>query len=156
MEILSIIFLTIFIATIVTLNKNNNKINIDDKYNFKSKEKLLTQTEYKFYKLINNIAQKQDLIVFSQVALNQIIKPNTYKELKIIGGKSIDFVLIDKYTNIKLCIELDDYTHNQEKRKTRDNIVNDIFNQCKMKLLRIPIEKAFTVERIEKIIKESL
>ena len=151
--ILDIMIISIFI--IYKIKKNNIETGIEYN-NYKSKEKLMTETEYKFYKLINNIAQKQNLIVFTQVALNQIIKANTYRELKKIGGKSIDFVLIDKERNIKLCIELDDYTHKQEKRKKRDMYINNIFFATDIKLLRIPTNQAFVYERIEKIIKESL
>ena len=157
-EILCLITISVIIIYNIIKNKETEKNTIIKNKNdkFKSKIKLMTNTEYKFYKLINNIAQKYNLIVFTQVALNQIIKAQTYKELKQIGGKSIDFVLTDKFTNIKLCIELDDYTHNKDKRQTRDNIVNNIFNKTDIKLLRIPIDQAFIYERIEKQIKESL
>ncbi len=155
--IIDITIILIIIISKIKINKNKTIVTKTNTYfNYKTREKLLTETEYKFYNLLNSIAQKQNLIVFSQVALNQIVKSNTYRELKKIGGKSIDFVIIDKDRNIKLCIELDDYTHNKEKRKIRDNIVNEIFNETNTKLLRVPIDKTFTVERLEKTIKESL
>ena len=116
----------------------------------------MTNTELQFYNLLKKITSKYELELFTQVALNQIIKADSKRGNLQIGAKSIDFVITDKYGNIKICIELDDYTHQRKDRIKRDNLVNELFRKVKIKLLRIPIEQAFIVERIEKTIKESL
>lgn len=124
--------------------------------NYIKRNSIMTQTEQNFYKLLKLITTKYNCEIFAQVSLYSIIQPLNYKALNRIRSKSIDYVITDKEYNIKLCIELDDYTHNKQERIKRDNFVNNIFKKTKIKLLRIPIEQAFIVERIEKQIKESL
>ena len=149
----------IIIIILVTIynKKRKNNPNVPNLYgSFNKKEKIMTNTELQFYNLLKKITSKYELELFTQVALNQIIKADSKRGNLQIGAKSIDFVITDKYGNIKICIELDDYTHQRKDRIKRDNLVNELFRKVKIKLLRIPIEQAFIVERIEKTIKESL
>ncbi len=154
-QIICIVFLiSFFIGFSINIIYNNRKeIHTIGKYTSK---KLLTDTELKFYTLLKSIANKYNLIIFAQVAVNQIIQPHTRKELYQIGAKSIDFVITDENVNIKFCIELDDYSHKKRSRIKRDNYINQIFKSVNIKLIRIPIDTAFIVERMEKIIKESI
>ena len=94
--------------------------------------------------------------LFTQVSLYQIINCKDYKEFNRIKSKSIDFVLTEKNCKIKLCIELDDNTHNQQKRIERDNFINKIFNDLNIKLLRIPVQNFYNLEELEQKIKENL
>ena len=142
------------IKKIIENKKSNNSPTLYGK--FEKKEKIMTETEIKFYKLLKSITDKLNLTIFTQVALNQIITTNNQKGKRQIGAKSIDFVITDEFANIKMCLELDDYTHQRKDRIKRDEIVNKLFEEINTKLIRIPIEKAFIVERIEKIITESL
>ena len=151
----------IIIIIIIIIIKRNKKNKEKRKYeipygNFTTKSRIMTRTELQFYNELKQIVKKYNYEIFTQVALNRIIESNNKTGLNQIGAKSIDFVITDKYGNIKICIELDDYTHKREERIERDNLVNAIFQKANKKLLRIPIEQAFTVERIEKMIKESL
>ena len=57
---------------------------------------------------------------------------------------------------IKLCIELDDYTHKREKRIKRDEFLNKLFNDLEIKLLRIPVQNYYNLEELKKKIEESL
>ena len=123
---------------------------------FTKKERIMTDTELKFYNLLKIIVNKYNLQIFTQVALNQIVHAESKRGRIQIGAKSIDYVITDIYGNIKFCIELDDYSHQRNDRIKRDNLVNEICRNANIKLLRIPVEQAFIVERIEKIIKESL
>lgn len=123
---------------------------------FTKKQRIMTDTELKFYNLLKIIVNKYNLQIFTQVALNQIVHAESKRGRIQIGAKSIDYVITDIYGNIKFCIELDDYSHQRNDRIKRDNLVNEICRNANIKLLRIPVEQAFIVERIEKIIKESL
>lgn len=120
------------------------------------KQKILTETELKFYKMIKSIANKYELELFTQVSLYELVYTKYKRDFNKISRKTIDYVLTDKDTNIKVCIELDDYTHNKEERKKRDQFINELFYNVKIPLLRIPVLPCYIVERIEKLIKESL
>ena len=71
-----------------------------------------------------------------------------------IRSKSIDFVITEDNGKIRLCIELDDATHNYNSRIERDNFVNYIFKQSNLKLLRIPVQDFYNLEDLERKITE--
>ena len=153
----------IIVIILLIIEKIQNKQIIENQQNIKNineiyekKEYLLTPNELKFYKLLKNITNKLDMNLFTQVSLYQIINCKDYKEFNRIKSKSIDFVLTEKNCKIKLCIELDDNTHNQQKRIERDNFINKIFNDLNIKLLRIPVQNFYNLEELEQKIKENL
>ena len=123
---------------------------------FTKKQRIMTDTELKFYNLLKIIVNKYNLQIFTQVALNQIVHAESKRGRLQLGAKSIDFVITDNCGNIKFCIELDDYSHQRDDRIKRDNLVNEICRNANIKLIRITVEQAFIVERMEKIIKESI
>lgn len=54
-----------------------------------------------------------------------------------INRKSVDYALLSKKDLSIICaIELDDYTHDREKRKARDEEVERIFRETKLPLIR--------------------
>lgn len=119
---------------------------------YKKKTYLLTQNELKFYKLLKNITEKNNLNVFSQVALYEIIKYKNIKDFNKIKSKTIDFVITDSNCKIKLCIELDDPTHIKENRQKRDEFINKLFKDLDIKLLRIPTQNYYNIKELEKYI----
>lgn len=71
--------------------------------------------------------------------------------------KNIDFVLVDKKNcRIKLCIELDDNTHNKEKRIERDNFINKLFKDLEIDLLRYPLYNIYYKDTLKKRIQENI
>lgn len=129
-------------------------INYNDKY--VKKEYLLTQTELKFYKLLKPITDELNLIICPQVPLYEIVKNIDYKDFNKIASKSIDFVITEPNLKIKLCIELDDYTHKQIKRIERDKFIEKLFKDLNIKILRIPVQNFYNLNELNVKIKESL
>lgn len=123
---------------------------------YEKKEYLLTPTELKFYKLLKSITDKIELSLFTQVSLYSIVKNKDFKNFNKIKSKSIDYVITEKNCKIKLCIELDDKSHNNQKRIERDEFINKLFDDLNIKLLRIPVESYYNIEKLEQKIKESL
>lgn len=159
-----IIFLIIVVILDIIINHKNNfkqEKNINSNYAnlsniYEKKNYLLTQKELKFYKLLKSITNKYNLNLFSQVALYEIIKSKNIKDFNKIKSKTIDFVIADSNCQIKLCIELDDSTHIQEKRQERDKFINELFKQLDIKLLRVPEQNFYNLEELENKIKENL
>ena len=137
------------------INENNEKENINIAL-YEKKEYLMTRNELKFYKQLKKITDKLDLTIFAQVSLYQIIKNKEYKDFNKIKIKSIDFVITENNGKIKLCIELDDSSHNKNNRIKRDNFINEIFKQTNINLLRIPVQAFYNLETLENKIKEQL
>ena len=104
------------------------------------------------------------MIVFAQVSLYNILetRPNLDYKTRItyfnkIASKSIDFVLVDKENcRIKLCIELDDCTHQKPERVNRDIFINQLFKELEIDLLRYPAYKVYYKETLKKRIQESI
>lgn len=144
------------------VEKRNNQISFNNEQNINYNEKyikkdyLLTQTELKFYKLLKQITDEMNLVICPQVALYEIIRNIEYRDFNKIKSKSIDFVITETNLNIKLCIELDDYSHKQNKRIERDNFINKLFEDLNIKLIRIPVQNFYNLEELKNKIKESL
>ena len=154
--ILIAVIIILIIEKIVNSKIENDNNNINYNQIYIKKEYLLTQNELKFYKLLKTITDKLNLTIFTQVSLYEIIKCKDYTNFNKIRSKSIDFVITEKNCKIKLCIELDDNTHNQTKRIERDNFINRLFDDINIKLLRIPVQNFYNLEELEQKIKESL
>ena len=154
--ILIIIIILLGINIILNkFNKNNENENINIGL-YEKKEYLMTKNELKFYKQLKKITDKLNLTIFVQVSLYQIIKNKEYKDFNKIKSKSIDFVITENNGKIKLCIELDDSSHNKNNRIKRDNFINEIFKQTNINLLRIPVQEFYNLETLENKIKEQL
>lgn len=77
--------------------------------------------------------------------------------LSHINRKSVDFVLCDKsYISPKLAIELDDKSHQQEDRKTRDQELERILAEAGIPLLRLENHGSFDSAAIQKQIQEKI
>ncbi len=151
----------IFIILVLIIEKfieTNEKEKIETKEieSFKKQECLLTATELKFYTYLKQITNKLGYELFCQVVLYEIIKTTNYKDFNKIKSKSIDFVITNKELKILLCIELDDKTHNQQKRIERDKLLDDIFKKSNQKIVHIKTQNYYNIEELEQQIRDSL
>lgn len=158
-----ILVILIMLLEKIAEKKNNSpipqeeiKTDINYKNKYIKKDYLLTQTELKFYKLLKQITDELNLIICPQVPLYEIVKNIDYKDFNKIQSKSIDFVITETNLKIKFCIELDDYSHKQEKRIKRDEFVNKLFEDLNIKLIRIPVQNFYNLDELKSKIKESL
>ena len=157
MYFIIILILTIAIIILEKLIDNkteNNNNSYKEKY--KKIEYLLTKSELKFYRILKQITDKLGYSLFCQVSLYEIIKSKNYKDFNKIKSKSIDFVITQENCKILLCIELDDKSHEKQKRIQRDNFINKLFQDLEIKLLRVPVQNFYNIEELEQKIKESL
>ncbi len=155
----ALIFVIIILMMDIILTKmpKQEKIENEDLSSlYEKKTYLLTQNELKFYKLLKNITDKNNLNLFCQVALYEIIKSKNIKDFNKIKSKTIDFVITDVNCKIKLCIELDDPTHIKENRQKRDEFVDNLFKELNIKLIRTPVQSYYNLNELENKIKESL
>ncbi len=161
MEYIIIILLLIYILIGKIKNKENK---LEYKKYYKPKKYLISKNELNFYKILIEIANELNLIVFAQVSLYNIIQTRKEIEYKTresyfrrIASKSIDFVLADPDNcRIKLCIELDDSTHNRQDRIKRDKFINELFKDLEIDLLRYPVYKTYYKDTLKRIIQENI
>lgn len=156
----------ILIVYIIKIKKDN-KFKTSDNINmiqapptlsslYDKKIYLLTSDELKFYKLLKPIVNRNELNLFTQVALYEIVKAKDIKDFNKIKSKSIDFVITDLNCKIKTCIELDDASHLKDSRQKRDIFIETLFNDLGIKLLRIPVQSYYDLTTLEAKIKELL
>lgn len=163
-SIIIIILLITFIKKIDKKQENKNvTVNATQEINYKEiykpKKYLISLTELNFYNTLLEITKELDLILFSQVSLYNIIetKYNNQSAFNKIKSKTIDFVLVDKNNcRIKLCIELDDYTHNRYDRIERDKFINKLFLDLEIDLIRFKASNYYNKEALKKRIEESI
>lgn len=161
--LLTILIILEIIRIIKYENRKDEKI-IEYKKMYKPRKYLITLNELKFYKILLQVANELNLVVFAQVSLYNILETQdkldyATKErfFRKIASKSIDFVLADPHNcRIRLCIELDDSTHNRPDRIKRDKFINDLFKDLEINLLRYPVYNTYYKEALKNKIQENL
>ena len=79
------VIIILMMDLIITKIPKQEKIENEDLSSlYEKKTYLLTQNELKFYKLLKSITDKNNLNLFSQVALYEIIKSKNIKYLNIV------------------------------------------------------------------------
>ena len=117
-----------------------------------AKRYIITLNELIFYKVLLEIAKELNLILLCQVSLYSIIQTKNKNDAYFnkIRSKSIDFVLVRQADcKIKLCIELDDSTHNYQNRIERDKFINSLFQDLNINLLRVKSKSVYNKESIK-------
>lgn len=129
-------------------------------YPYVPQERLLTQAELRFYKVLLQILPK-NVLVMMKVRMADIITCSE-KDWSAgwgpkISAKHIDFTLIDSQTSdIICCLELDDRSHLEKERVKRDKFVNKAFKTADVPLLRIPVARHYDPEEIASLIEVHL
>lgn len=121
------------------------------------KKTLMTDTEYNFYLKLKEL--ETDYKIVPQLSLSSVIKKLNNNTYYTDLFRIIDFAIFSNdYKELLLLIELNDSTHNTQKRKIRDSKVETICNSCNIKLMKFyttyPNEKEYVINRILKEIKK--
>lgn len=119
---------------------------------------LLTSYEYKLYKLLKPLADKNNLHIMSKVRIIDFIsvkrgmtKNEAYSYICKIKQSHIDFLICNPENLYPLAaIELDDNTHQSIKAQNRDKFKDEVFKSAGIKLYRV---KSIS-EDLEKIMNE--
>lgn len=115
----------------------------------------MTSYEGQLFKRLEAISNEK-YYVFPQVHLSSLLKHDVNNgqdwraALSKIQRKSVDFVLVDKVTlETAYAIELDDRTHDASRlRRERDELVNEIFFDTGIPLVRLRDIRSLTNEQI--------
>jgi cbb3-type cytochrome oxidase subunit 3 len=153
--LLILIFIT-FVAIIVSafIKKKEKKLP------FAKKKYFFTEAEKKFYLILKQVADKNNWVVFSKVRLRDVLYAygkNKFFDNNRIKQKHVDFLLYDNsgFSPV-VAIELDDSSHNLEKRIERDNFVDKVFASVDLPLLRVRAAANYDINVLEQEILESI
>ncbi len=122
---------------------------------------MMSQAEHTLFYLLCQLYADQ-YFIFPQVKLDKIFyvkSPFKYQHqyLNHIDRKSVDFLLCQKNpVRPVVAIELDDHSHQTEKRKARDKFVEALFSTTQLPLVRIPCQPVYALEALKECIDPSL
>jgi hypothetical protein len=122
---------------------------------------LLTPTEFAFYQVLIQIVGDKG-IVCPKVRLADVVGvvPGTEKYMAHLGRisqKHIDFVICNPQTMEPLfAIELDDKSHQKERRQERDTFVNEVFQKVGIRLVHMPALGDYDLEITRKTLTKRL
>lgn len=119
------------------------------KYNYLSRKNLLTKAELNFYKSLKTFIP-DNYSIMCKVRLADIVSSDDYGKKKMYGfnkikSKHIDFIIIDNDTSeIKYAIELNDRTHLLPKRILRDQFIEELFKNSRIKFITISVKYSYS------------
>lgn len=116
---------------------------------------LLTPTEFAFFRALKE-ACGAEYHILTKIGLWALVESkNDYVAWRKISQKHIDFVLCDPNSMFPvLAIELDDWTHNSPKRKTKDAEKDYILKRAVMPILRILPNETYDVQELAEVIRK--
>lgn len=118
------------------------------------KSHVLTMNEQKLYKALKPIIDGNNLTVFPKVRLADFIycprtTRNFYTWFNKISAKHIDFLICDLNAKPLLAVELNDNSHDTVAGKKRDDFVDDVYYNVKLKSLYL---RNYDVRELESLI----
>lgn len=136
-------------------DNNIDYINQENYYPY-HKKYLLTKHEYYFFKNLYKAIEPYNLSIMAKIRLADLVEVNSNVGKKYmsyfgkIKSKHIDFALvIPEKMEIKYLIELDDSSHEAQKRIDRDIFVNNLLSATGYTLLRTYGDLSEIIKTIE-------
>ena len=115
------------------------------------KRPLLTASELRFFREMECTVGPEYLIIIKPrlADLFEVNEAGRWGDFCRISQKHVDFVVLDQKTmEPVVALELDDRSHQRKDRIERDKFVNAVFEGCGLPLLRIPVGKAYCLEKL--------
>jgi len=143
------------IAVIIRKLKNQKDCNPLEVYPYEPKRILTSPEQVLFHRLLKALPEH---IILTQVQYSGFLKvKDGFQHNKFhpkIRQKSIDFLVCNTDFTAIAAIELDEKSHDTEKRKLSDDFKNKAILESGLKLHRWRVEKIPSIEEIKRIIME--
>jgi very-short-patch-repair endonuclease len=164
-SLLSIAFF-LFVAVLLLLFiysqiKGRGRRRVEQPFSYKSRQKLFTPSETTFLYALER-AVGDHYRIFGKVRLADIVDTEVYRGVRdkafgLIAYKHVDFLLCDKSDLSIVCaIELDDRTHQSEKRMIKDAEKTYALNSAAIPLIRFPVGSSYVLREIKIKIQDKL
>ena len=127
-------------------------------YPYVSTRSLFTKHEQQFLQVLEQAAE--DYRVFGKVRVADVIevrkglsKSEWQRAFNRISQKHLDFVLCHPHDlSIWCAVELDDKTHRQADRKSRDDLLENALAAAAVPLVRVPSRRSYDVAEIKALL----
>lgn len=123
---------------------------------YRLRDDFLSPAEFSFFKVLSSMISPR-LAIQSKVRLADVFfvsQPNkNLNYFNYISQKHIDFLVCDSVDmKLLLGIELDDASHQAEKRQKRDEILDRVFQAANLPLVHIPVQREYNTREIATMI----
>ena len=151
-----LILLVVFVGAISIFNQKRKPV---ISYPYQKQDKLFTPAERSFLGVLEQ-AVSDKYRVFGKVRLADVIQVKSgvgrsvrQSAFNRIQSKHLDFIVCDPGDlSIQFAVELDDSSHSQTKRKTRDAFVDQALKVATVPLFRFPAKQAYSVREIKNVL----
>ncbi len=135
-------------------------LGLDEPSPYRLRADFLSDTELSFYRVLESVVADRARIC-PKVNLGDVFfvsgGDQRQAQWNKISRKHIDFLLCSKATMGPLAgIELDDSSHNRSDRKERDTLVDSIFRQAGLPMIRVPARRNYTPSELNDLLAECL
>ncbi len=152
---LTTLFFIIIVGLIVLLFLKAKGGTSNDEPSYQKIDTLLTPAERSFFGVLQQ-AVGNEADIFVKVRLADVLTPKKgmsrgewQKAFNRISSKHLDFVLCDKSDlSVRCAIELDDKSHAKNKRRKRDEFLEEICQAAGLHLIRFPAKNAYVIDEI--------
>ena len=119
---------------------------------YRLRDDFLSPAEASFYRVLLTVL-KGEALVCPKVGLSDVFfvtRPHENRAASNrIAQKHVDFLVCDPATLRPLFgIELDDASHARADRQARDELVERVFEAASLPLLRVPVQRAYTLPEL--------
>lgn len=151
-----IVFILFFAMNMfIKKEKEDPKVNQNEKLPYKVTDNILTDSERSFYRVLMQIVGDK-AIICPKVGLKDIffiskgVGKDYMKYFGKIAQKHVDFLLCEPSSMKPICgIELDDISHTNKKSYERDLFVEKVYRDANLELIRMSSKSGYTFAEIE-------
>lgn len=157
----TVVLFIAFAALRKALGANESNKGREDVYQLT--ESLFTPAERSFFGVLETL-NYEGLTIAAKVRLADIFeikkglnRSERQRALNRVSAKHVDFLLVRKSDGRPvLGIELDDASHQRADRKARDEFVDAVFAATALPLVRIPVQRSYTVQEVHGALERAL
>ena len=166
MPLSTIILLTvaviIFAALAFAKTAFRSAKNEDVRSQYYLKKSLFSPAERSFLGVLESL-NPPDIRIYAKVRLADIFgikkglaKGGAQSALNRINAKHVDFLLVQQNDGTPLVgIELDDKSHEEDQRKSRDAFVDTVFREAGLPLVHVPARATYDPRELTRVIEEA-
>lgn len=138
---------------VILKKKSGNK---DIPMPYEKRPFLLSKAENSFYQVLRNILGTS-IHIYPKVRIADIVHirkgtKNRLSAFNRIQSKHVDFLICNQHSKPVLVIELDDSSHNTAKAKKNDSFKDELFEEIKLRCVRIKASRSYNTEQIRNLL----
>lgn len=155
-----IAFLLVLIALVLLLSgRLPAGLRRGNQYPYERQKRFLSAAERSFYGVLCRVV-RDDQVVLAKVRLADLVRVDPlvrrkefWRHFNRIAGKHLDFVVCDRATMEPVyCVELDDKSHQERRRRDRDALVDGVMRAAELRMVRVPCRQAYGLEDVRAMV----